>query len=87
MALEKTTVEDKIEIVGEFKTIQVRTATIISEDGVELSRTFSRHSINPTDDISNESAEVQGVCNAVHTQAVKDAYTAHMNPVEPVEGE
>lgn len=87
MALTKNVIEDKIEVVGEFKTVQVRTATVIEEDGVELSRTFHRHSINPTDDISNESAEVQGICNAVHTQAIKDAYTAHITPVEPVEGE
>jgi hypothetical protein len=87
MALEKTTVEDKIEIVGEFKTIQVRTATVISEDGVELSRSFHRHSINPTDDISNESAEVQAIAAAVHTQAVKDAYTAYLTSTQPLEGE
>jgi len=79
MALEKTTVEDKIEIVGDFKHIQVRTATVISEDGVELSRSFSRHVVSPLDDVSGESAEVQAIAAAVHTQAVKDAYQAHLN--------
>ena len=79
MALEKTTVEDKIEIVGYFKHIQVRTATVISEDGVELSRSFSRHVVSPLDDVSGESAEVQAIAAAVHTQAVKDAYQAHLN--------
>jgi hypothetical protein len=83
MALTKSTVEDKIEVVGDFKVVQVRTATIVSEDGVELSRSFHRHSINPTDDISNESAEVQAICNAVHTQAIKDAYTAYLAAPEP----
>ena len=79
MALEKTTVEDKIEIVGDFKHIQVRTATVISEDGVELSRSFHRHVVSPLDDVSGESAEVQAIAAAVHTQAVKDAYQAHLD--------
>jgi hypothetical protein len=79
MALEKTTVEDKIEIVGDFKHIQVRTATVISEDGVELSRSFSRHVVSPLDDVSGESAEVQAIAAAVHTQAVKDAYQAYLD--------
>jgi hypothetical protein len=79
MALEKTTVEDKIEIVGEFKHIQVRTATVISEDGVELNRSFHRHMVSPLDDVSGESAEVQAIAAAVHTQAVKDAYQAHLD--------
>jgi hypothetical protein len=79
MALEKTIVEDKIEIVGDFKFIQVRTATIISEDGVELSRSYHRHVVSPLDDVSGESAEVQAIAAAVHTQAVKDAYQAHLD--------
>lgn len=79
MALEKTTVEDKIEIVGDFKHIQVRTATVISEDGVELNRSFHRHVVSPLDDVSGESAEVQAIAAAVHTQAVKNAYQAHLD--------
>ena len=79
MALEKTIVEDKIEIVGDFKHIQVRTATVISEDGAELSRSFSRHVVSPLDDVSGESAEVQAIAAAVHTQAVKTAYQAHLD--------
>ena len=78
MALTEETVQDKIEVVGDFKHVQVRTATIIKRDGVEISRSFSRHVVAPTDDISGESAEVQAICNAVHTQAVKDAYAAHL---------
>jgi len=78
MALTEETVQDKIEIVGDFKHVQVRTATVIKRDGVEISRSFSRHVVAPSDDISGESAEVQAVCNAVHTQAVKDAYAAHL---------
>lgn len=81
MALTEETVEDKIEIVGDFKHVQVRTATIIKRDGVEISRSFSRHVVAPdisSTDLANESTEVQAICNAVHTQAVKDAYAAHL---------
>ena len=78
MALTERTVEDKIEIVGDFKHIQVRTATVIERDGVEISRSFSRHVVAPDADVSGESAEVQAIASAVHTQAVKDAYAAHL---------
>ena len=76
MALTERTVEDKIEIVGDYKHVQVRTATVIERDGVEISRSYHRHVLAPDADISGESAEVQAVCNAVWTQAVKDAYAA-----------
>ena len=79
MALTERTAEDKIEIVGDHKMVQVRTATIIERDGVEISRSFHRHVLAPGDDISGESAEVQAVCNAVWTQEVKDAYAAHVS--------
>ena len=87
MAITKETIEDKIEVVGDYKTIQVRTATIIKEDGVELNRSFHRHSLecvssvkNDDDtwthtdtDVSGESTEVQGIANAVWTDAIKEA--------------
>jgi hypothetical protein len=76
MALTERTVEDKIEIVGDYKHVQVRTATIIERDGVEISRSFHRHALAPDADISGESAEVQAICNAVWTQEIKDAYAA-----------
>lgn len=76
MALTERTTQDKIEIVGDYKHIQVRTATIIERDGVEISRSFKRHVVSPTDDVTGESAEVQAISAAVHTQEVKDAYTA-----------
>ena len=76
MALTERSVEDKIEIVGDYKHIQVRTATIIERDGVEISRSFHRHVVAPDADITSESAEVQAVCNAMWTQEVKDAYAA-----------
>jgi len=82
MALTEETVQDKIEIVGDFKHVQVRTATVIKRDGTEISRSFSRHVVAPTDDITGESAEVQAICNAVHTDEVKAAYAAHLESQE-----
>ncbi len=80
MALTEETVQDKIEVVGEFKHIQVRTATVIKRDGVEISRSFHRHVVAPdisADDLANESADVQAIAAQVHTNAVKTAYAAH----------
>ena len=74
MAITKRTEEDKIEVVGEFKMIQVRTATIIEEDGVELSRSFHRHVIAPDGDSSKESADVKAMVAQFHTDTVKAAY-------------
>jgi hypothetical protein len=78
MALTEEIVQDKIEIVGDYKHVQVRNATVIKRDGVEISRNFHRHVVAPDADITGESAEVQAICAAVHTQAVKDAYAAHL---------
>jgi hypothetical protein len=78
MAITKRTEEDKIEVVGEFKHIQVRTATVIEEDGVELSRSFSRHVVAPDSDSSAESADVKAMVAQFHTDAVKTAYAAHL---------
>lgn len=79
MAITKKQIQDKIEIVGEYKNIQVRTATVIEEDGVELTRSFHRHVITPNSDISGESAEVQAICAAVHTQEIKDVYQQYLD--------
>jgi len=76
MALTERTEEDKIEIVGAFKHVQVRTATIIERDGVEISRSFHRHVVNPGEDTSGESAEVQAICATVHTAEIIAAYQA-----------
>ena len=78
MALTEKTVQDKIEIVGDYKHIQVRTAVVIERDGVEISRSFSRHVVAPDADITGESAEVQAIAAAVHTDEVKAAYAAHL---------
>ena len=77
MALNKKVLEDKIEIVGIHKAIQIRTATVIDEDCVELSRSFHRHVVSACDDYSAESAEVQAICAAVHTEAVIAAKAEH----------
>ena len=79
MALSKVITEDKIEIVGDYKAVQVRTCTKVLEDGVELSSGFHRHVVSAGDDYSNESAEVQAICAVVHTDAVIAAYTASLN--------
>ena len=87
MSITKEIIEDKIEVVGEHKAIQIRTATVIKEDGVELSRSFHRHSLEcinsaqdedgnwtHTDtDVSGESTEVQGIAATVWTDEVKEA--------------
>jgi len=78
MAITKETIIGKMEVVTDFKHIQVRTDTVIREDGVELSRTFHRHVIQPdisAEDLANEHADVQTIANSgIWTQAVKDAY-------------
>tara|TARA_R110000850_G_scaffold82863_1_gene177899 strand:+ start:132 stop:425 length:294 start_codon:yes stop_codon:yes gene_type:complete len=90
MAITKELIEDKIEVVGDYKAIQVRTATVIKEDGVELTRSFHRHTVDcvssvkndddswtHTDtDVSSESTEVQGIATAVWTTAIKNAKKA-----------
>ena len=80
MALTKTTTNDKIEVltIGDYKAVQVRTATIISEDGEEISRTFHRHVVMPDADLTQEDADVSAICTPVFTDAVKAAYAAHL---------
>ena len=88
MALSERSENDKIEVVGQYKVVQVRRADIVERDGVEIARTFHRHSLdcgtldadnNLVDtDISGEDADVQAVCNAVWTQSVKDAWKAKL---------
>jgi len=76
MAIEKTIEQDKFEIVGQYKAVQVREATVITEDDAELSRAFRRYVLHPDSDISGETAEIQAICNAVWTDEVKAAWTA-----------
>ena len=76
--LEKQITQDKIEVVstGSYSILQVRTKTAIVEDGTELSSSYHRHVVMPTDDLTAESGEVVAIANAVFTQEIKDAYTA-----------
>jgi hypothetical protein len=78
MALSKEVYIDKYSVTGPYKHVHCRQATVISENGVELSRSFHRCVISPNDDVSNESAETQAIVAAVHTQEIKDAYAAHL---------
>jgi hypothetical protein len=79
MALEKKSAITKIEIVGPYKHVQVRTSTWIEEDGVKVGGdSHHRHVVAPDADITNESQEVQDICNSVHTDEVKAAYAAHI---------
>jgi hypothetical protein len=78
MALTEREAVDQIEVVGSFKHIQVRCATIIERDGVELSRSFHRHVVSPGDDLSSQSADVQAIAAVVHTPAVIAAYQTHL---------
>jgi len=86
MSLEKVIKIDQIEIVGDYKAIQVRTAAVVADDGVELSRSFHRHVLSCNADISGEDAEVQAVCNAVWTDEVKAAYQTFLDSQTPLEG-
>ena len=83
MAITKETIQDKIEVVGDYKHIQVRTATVIKEDGKEISRSFHRHVVSPDSDSTNESADVKAMVKQFHTDAVKKAYKAHIESTTP----
>ena len=74
MAITKETQIGKIEVVGQYKSVQVRTDTVVMEDGEELSRKYHRHTLTPDAVITDEHLEVQAVCNAVWTDEVKAAY-------------
>ena len=74
MAITKETQIGKIEVVGKYKSVQVRTDIVVMEDGEELSRKYHRHTLTPDADISAENAEIQTVCNAVWTDEVKANY-------------
>ena len=76
MAIEKSIKQDKIEVVGQYKAVNIREATIITEDDAEISRSFRRYVLDSDANISGETAEVQAVCNAVWTDEVKAAWAA-----------
>jgi hypothetical protein len=69
-------ITDKIEVVGEHRIVQIRKANVIKRDGVEISREYNRHTVVPGEDASSESAEVQAIVAAMHTDAVVADYEA-----------
>ena len=84
MALTERSENDKIEVVGQYKHVQVRRANIVERDGVEIARSFHRHALQPgtldadnnlvDTDISGEDADVRAICTAAWTDAVKEAW-------------
>ncbi len=84
MAITKEIEIAKIEVVGEYKAVQVKTDTVIKEDGTEISRSTHRHVVHPDEDISSENAEVQAVANSVWTDAVKAAWTSFQESQNPI---
>ena len=85
MALTESIEYDKIEVVGQYKAVQVRKATVIKKDGVELTRSFERYVLHPDMDLSQRSEpnEVTAICNVVWTQEVKDAWKAYQESSSP----
>jgi len=83
MALTEETEQDKIEIIKPFNMLQIRTATIIKKDGVEISRSFHRHVVAPDADTSGESDDVKALATQFHTDAIKTAYAAHLAESAP----
>ena len=97
MALTKEVKYDRTEIIGDYNHVQCREATIVKEDGVELSRSFHRHVLHPSScvknengsfthtdtDISGEPQETQDVCNTVWTDAIKAAWKTHEEENHP----
>ena len=84
MALTEQTLDDKIELVGEFRQVHIRTATIIKRDGEEISRSFHRRVLAPDSDVTQENEEIKGITDAAWTQDVKDAYAAELaSQIEP----
>ena len=95
MALTESIEYDKIEVVGIYKAVQVRKATVIKKDGEELTRSFYRYVLHPgtlddsdnfvNTDISTQPAEVQNICNTVWTDSIKTAYKAFLISIKPSE--
>ena len=93
MALTETIEYDKIEVVGQYKNVQVRKATVIKKDGVELTRSFHRYVLNPgtldgsdnlvDTDLSGQPSEISAICTAAWTDAIKDAWKAKLIADKP----
>jgi len=83
MALSESIEYDKIEVVGQYKAVQIRKATVIKKNDKELTRSFERYVLHPDTDITKEPTEVQTICNVVWTQEVKDAWKAYQESSSP----
>ena len=83
MALSESIEYDKIEVVGQYKAVQVRKATVIKKDDKELTRSFERYVLHPDSDISKEPSEVSAVCNAVWTEEVKELWKTYQTSSSP----
>ena len=86
MALSESIEYDKIEVVGQYKHVQVRKATVVKKDGKEIARSFERYTLSQDIDLSQRSEpnEVVAICNAAWTQEVKDAWKAYLKSISPV---
>ena len=83
MALSESIEYDKIEVVGQYKTVQVREATVIKKDDKELTRSFERYVLNPDADVSKEPAEVKAICDAAWTDEVKKSWKTFQESQSP----
>ena len=83
MALTESIEYDKIEVVGQYKAVQVRKATVIKKDGKELTRSFERYVLQPDSDMTGQPNEIAAICNTVWTQEVKDAWKAYRESSSP----
>ena len=84
MALSESIEYDKIEVVGPYKAVQVRKATVIKKDGTELTRSFERYVLNPDADVSKEPAEVKAICDAAWTDEVKKSWKTFQESQSPM---
>lgn len=78
MALTKQTITDKIEVVGQFNALQIRQAKQILEDGVVISQSYHRYVLQPDADLTGQDDKIVAVANAVWTDEIKAAYSAHL---------
>ena len=83
MALSESIEYDKIEVVGEYKAVQIRKSTVVKKDGTEIARSFNRYVLHPDSDISGQPTEVQTICNVVWTQEIKAAWKAYQESLSP----
>ena len=85
MALSESIEYDKIEVVGQYKAVHVRKATVIKKNDKELTRSFFRYVLTPDSDMTGQPNEIAAICNAVWTQEVKDAWTAYQASSSPTQ--